>query len=107
MMLVVETVAAEEVDVSMEEVVTEDVEEDVDKVEDDTSEDIVEGAAAHMQMVLISHMSPVTLKIQSGPHSQTIQKKRSLRTRYTQSSWKMKRGEPPALSVLKRIKRTG
>ena len=97
MLISVETVAAEEVDVSMEEVVKEDVEEEVDKVKEDTSKEIVEGAAAHMKMELISHMSPVTLKIKSEPHSQTIQGKGSLRTQYAQSSWQIKRGAPPAL----------
>ena len=46
------------------------------------------------------HMSPVTLKIQSGKHYQKIQGKGSLRTRYAQNSWQIKRGAPPALLVL-------
>ena len=75
MLLAVETVASEEVDVSMAEVVAEDVEEEVDKVEEDTSKEAMEGSASHMKMVLTSHMSPVTLNIQSGPHSQKIQGK--------------------------------
>ena len=102
MLLAVNTVAAEEVDISMEEVVAEDVEEEVDKVEEDTSKEVVEGADAHMKMKLTSQMSSVTLKIHSGPQSQTIQGKGSLRNRYAQSSWQIKRGAPPALSVLKR-----
>ena len=40
-MLSVETVAEEEVDVSMSEVVTEDVEEEVNEVEEDTSKEVV------------------------------------------------------------------
>ena len=95
-----EAVAEEEVDVSMEEVVKEDVEEEVDEVEEDTSKEIMEGAAAHMKIELSSHMSPVTLKIKSEPHSQMIQGKGSLRTQYTQSSWQIKRGAPPDISVL-------
>ena len=43
MLLEVEIVAAEEVDVSMEEVMEEDVEEEVDEVEEDTSKEVVEG----------------------------------------------------------------
>ena len=81
MLLAMETVATEEVDVSMEEIVTEDAEAEVDKVEEDMSKEIVEGAEAHMKMELTSQMSPVTLNIKSGPHSQTIQGKGSLRTR--------------------------
>ena len=86
-MLFVETVEAEEVDISMAEVVAEYVEEEVDKVEEDTSNEVVEGSAAHMKMVLTYQMSPPTLNIHSGLHSQTIQGKGSLRTRYAQSSW--------------------
>ena len=48
MLLAVETVTTEEVGVSMAEVVAEDVEEDVDEVEQNTSKEVVEGAAAHM-----------------------------------------------------------
>ena len=72
MILAVETVAAEEVDVSMSEVAAKDVEEDLDKGEEDTSKEVVERAAAHMKMELTSQMSSITLKIQSGPHSQKI-----------------------------------
>ena len=86
MLLAMETVTAEEVSVSMAEVVAEDVEEYVDEVEQETSKEVVEGAAAHMRMELTSHISPVTLKIQSGLHSQRIQGKGSLRTMYAQSS---------------------
>ena len=75
----------------------------MDEVEEDTFEEVVEEAAAHMKMELTSKISPVTLKIQIGSHSQTIQLKGSQRTHYTQSSWKIKRGALPALSVLKWI----
>ena len=59
MMMAVETVAEEEVEVSM----AEDVEEGVDKLEEDTSKEVVEGSEMHMKMELTSQMSPVTLKI--------------------------------------------
>ena len=75
MLLAVKTVSTEEVDVSISEVVSEDMEEEVGEVEEDTSKEVVEGAAVHIKMKLTSQMSPVTLKIQSGPHSQTIQGK--------------------------------
>ena len=107
MLLAVNTMAEEEVDLLMAEVLVEDVEEDVDEVEEDTYKDVSEGAAAHMKMELTSQMSPVTLKIHSGTHSQTIQGKGSLRTWYAQSSWQIKRGAPPALSVLESTKITG
>ena len=71
MLMDVENVAEEEVDVSMEEVVVEDMEEEVDEVEEETVKEVVEEAAAHMKMKLTSRMSPVTSKIQIGPHSQT------------------------------------
>ena len=87
MLMDVETVAAEEENISMAEVVSEDVEEEVDDVEEDTSKEVVWGAAAHTTMKFTYHMLPVTLMIESGPQSQTIQGKVSLRTRYTQSSW--------------------
>ena len=86
----------------MPEVAAEDVEEDVNEVEQDTSKEVVEGAAAHMRMELTSQILPVTLKIQSGLHSQRIQGKVSLRTRYAQSSRKMKIGAPPAMLVPER-----
>ena len=93
---------AKDLDVSMTEVVAETVEEEVDEVEEDTSKEFVEGAAANMKMELISKMSHVALKIQSGPHSQTIQVKVSMSNRYTQSFWQIKRGAPPYMSVLKK-----
>ena len=43
----------------------EDVEEEVEEVEENTPKEVVEEAAAHMKMELTSHISPVTLKIQS------------------------------------------
>ena len=49
MLLVVETMAAEEVNFSMSEVVAEDVEEEVEEIEEDTYEGVVEGAAAHLE----------------------------------------------------------
>ena len=101
MLLAVETVELEEVDISMSEVVAEDVEEEVKELEEDIFEEVVDWAAAHMKMELIYLMSPITLNIQSGPQSQTIQGKESLRTRYAQSYWKIKRGARPDLSVLK------
>ena len=55
------------------------------------------GVVAHMKMELTSQMSPVTFKIQSRPHYQTIQGKGSLSTRYAQSLWQIKRGALPAL----------
>ena len=78
----------------------------MDEVEEYTAKEVVEEVAAHMKMELVSQMSPITLKIQSGPHSQTIQVKGSLKTRYAQSSWKIKIGSPPAPSVLKKINKT-
>ena len=59
----------------MSEVPEEDVEEEVDKVEEDMAEEVVEETAANMKMELTYKMSPVTLKIQSGPQYQTIQRK--------------------------------
>ena len=45
MILAVDTVAAEEVDVSMEDFSAEDVEEEVEEVEEDTSKEVVEGGS--------------------------------------------------------------
>ena len=50
MLLAVETVAAEEVNVSIAEVVAEDVEEEVEEIEEYKSQEVVEGSAAHMRM---------------------------------------------------------
>ena len=107
MLLVVKTVAAEEVDVSMEEVMSEDMEEEVYEVEEDTSKEVVEGEEVHMKMELTSQISPVTLNINSGLYFQTTQGKVSLGTRYAQSSWQVKRSAPPSPSVMKRITRIG
>ena len=93
-------------DVSMAEVVAEDVLEDVYKVEEYTSKEVMDGAVAHIKIQFTSHMSPVILKIHSGSHSQTLQVKGSLRTRYAQSSWKIKRCATPALEVLESTTRT-
>ena len=73
----------------------------MDEAEEDTSEEVVKEAVEHIKMELTYQMSPVTLKIQSGPHYKTIQEKRLLRNRYAQSSRKTKRGAPPYPSVLK------
>ena len=53
------TVEAEEVEVSMAEVVAEDVDEKVDEIEEDMSKYFVEGAAVQMKMELTSQMSPL------------------------------------------------
>ena len=63
------------------------MEEEVEEVEEDTPKEVAEEAGAHMKMELTYKMSPVTLKIQSGPHSQSIQGKVSLITQYAQSFW--------------------
>ena len=75
----------------------EDMEEELYELDQDAAEEVMEEVVAHMKIELVSQMSPITLKIQSGPHSQTIQGKGSLKTRYTQSSWQIKRGSPPSL----------
>ena len=49
------------------------MEEEVNKIEEDTSEELAEGSAAHIKMEFTSQMSPVTLNIWSGTHSQMIQ----------------------------------
>ena len=82
MLLGVETVSAEEVDVSMAYFLADNLKEEVDEVEEDMAEDIMEEAAAHMKMELISQLSFITLKIQGGPHYLTKQGKVSLRNRY-------------------------
>ena len=70
------------------------MEEELDELDEYTSKEVVEMAAAYMKMEFTSQMSPITLRIKSGPHSQTIQGKESLKTRYAQSSWQIKRGAP-------------
>ena len=75
----------------------------MERLEEDATEEFVGEAAAHMKTELKYKMSLVTLKIQSGTHSQTIQGRGPLRTWCAQSSWQLKRGAPPSLSVLKSI----
>ena len=50
MLLAMETVETREVEISMAEVVSEDVNEEVDEVEEDTPKEVVEEAAAHMKI---------------------------------------------------------
>ena len=57
------------------------------KIEEYTAKEVVENSAAHMKTELIYQMSPITLKIQSGPHSQTIQGRGSLKTQCAKISW--------------------
>ena len=45
------------------------------EVDKEKYEEVVEKAAAHMKMGLKSHMSCITLRMQSGSHSQTKQEK--------------------------------
>ena len=87
MPLAMATTVEKEVDVSTAEYAEEDMGEEADEAEEDTDEEVVEEVAAHMKIELVSQMSPITLKIQSGPHYQTIQGKGSLKTWYAQSSW--------------------
>ena len=47
----------------------------MEKVEEDTAEEVVEEAAAHMKKGLTSQMSPTTLRIQNDLHSQMRQEK--------------------------------
>ena len=56
------------------------LEEYVEEVEEYMSKEVVAGAEAHIKMELTYQMSPVNLRIQSGPHSQMIQGKGSLGT---------------------------
>ena len=79
----------------------------MDKVEEYISKEVVEGSAAHIKMELTSQISPVTLKIKSGLHSQTMQVKVSLRNPYSKSYWKLKSGAPPYLEVLESTKIAG
>ena len=59
----------------MAEDAAEDVEEEAEKVEEDMAEEVLGDAEAHIKVRLTYHMSPVTLKIHIGKHSQTRQKK--------------------------------
>ena len=47
----------------------------MEKLWEEMSREILEEEAAHMKTELISHISPITLKIQSVMQSQTIQVK--------------------------------
>ena len=47
----------------------------MEKVEEDTGAEVVDEAAAHTKVELTSHMSTITLKIQSVTHSQKSQVK--------------------------------
>ena len=53
----------------MPEDAADDVEEEVDEVEEGVVKEVMEELVAHMQMGFKSQMSPVTLKMKSGPHS--------------------------------------
>ena len=68
MLMAVETVVAEEVDVLM----VEEGDEELYEVEEDTPKEVVERSKEHIKIELSSQMSPVTLNIYSGPHSQKI-----------------------------------
>ena len=46
---------------------------EVYQVEGGTAKEILEEVAAHMKMGLTSQMSPITFKMQSGPHCQIKQ----------------------------------
>ena len=80
------TTSAEEVDVSMDKEAAEDVEEDVDEVEEEENWEVLKEEAAHMKMGLTSHISPVTLNIQSGLNFKTKQEKGLRRTHYALTS---------------------
>ena len=66
----------------MSEVAAEDTDKEVDELKDYTAKEVLKEASANIKMELKFHMSPVSLKIQSGPHSQTMKEQGSLRTRY-------------------------
>ena len=55
----------------MAQVTTEDVQKEVEKVDEYMAEEVVDEAAVHIKMELVSQMSAVTLNLQSGLHSQT------------------------------------
>ena len=73
MPLSVVSAAAEEVDFSMAEDAAEDMGEEVDKLEDYAAKEVMEELAAHMKMILTTHMSPITFNMSSGLHSLMIQ----------------------------------
>ena len=60
-------------DVSTAKDAEEDVDEEMDEAEEDMDEEVVEEVAAHMKMGSKFQISPVTLRIKSGTHYQTIQ----------------------------------
>ena len=101
MILAAETVAEEAMEFLMSEVTAEDVEKEVENLDEDTADEVLEEAVAHMKMELTSQMSPVTLKIWIGLHSETIQGKVSLRTRYTQRYLRIKRCTTSTVSAEK------
>ena len=71
----VTTAAEEEVGVSMEQKAANEMEEREDEVEENTAEEVVEEAAAHMKMGLTSQTSTVNLNMYNGTHSQMRQEK--------------------------------
>ena len=71
----VTTAAEEEVGFSMEQKAANETEEREDEVEENTAEEVVEEAAAHMKMGLTSQTSTVTLNMYNGTHSQMRQGK--------------------------------
>ena len=73
MPLAMATTVEKEVDVSTAEYAEEDMGEEADEAEEDTDEEVVEEVAAHMKMGSKFQISPVTLRIKSGTHYQTIQ----------------------------------
>ena len=87
MILDMDTMTVEEVEAFVAEVAEKDGEEEVYELEEDMAKEVTEGAEAHMKTELIYQMSPVTLKIQIGTNSQTIQGRQSPRTRCLQSYW--------------------
>ena len=46
------------------------MEEEADEVEEDTAEEVLEEVESHIKMGFTSHIPPVSLKKQSGTHSQ-------------------------------------
>ena len=52
-----------------------DVEEEAENVEEDTAKEVMEEAIEHIKTGVKSHMSPVNLNMQSGPHYQTNKEK--------------------------------
>ena len=69
------TLEAEEVDVLMAKDAAEAVGEEAEKVDADMDEEVVGEEAANIKVGLISQISPVPLKIQSGIYPQVRQEK--------------------------------